>query len=247
MPYVIRTVVAGDVIEVKKMFTGRLHPINAVRGKNCGKTPENQEKANERKAEERLRWKLNANFTKNDLHAVLHYNDKAQGLEKIEEDLRKFLRNLRAICKKNGIALKYIACTETKRMTNPHHHVILPEMDPKLIVEAWDRAGGNGRVSFKLLDSRGNHEKLAAYLIKETRSTQKRHAERKGKKRFSCSQGLIMPEPEYRTIGATSWRKEPAPIKGYRLYKDEEGVTVRTGFHEISGYAWQEYFMVRNI
>ena len=44
MPYVKRTVVAGDVIETKKEFTPRIHTQGAKRAKNFGKTEEAQMK-----------------------------------------------------------------------------------------------------------------------------------------------------------------------------------------------------------
>lgn len=248
MPYVLRTVSAGRVIERKKMYTARFggKGLNH-RSMNFGDTKETQAKVNERHAEERLRWKLNANFTESDLHVVLHYNDKPKELEQVIRDGEQFRRVLRNECSKQGIVLKYIACIETKRMTNPHHHVILPDMDIHIITSAWEKVtGGAGHASIKPLDSRGTHAELAAYLIKETRSTAKRLSEgQKNKKRFSCSKNLIMPEPTYRVIPAESWRKEPRVQPGWELYKFKDGSTVRTGYHEISGYAFQEYFEIR--
>lgn len=245
MPYVRRTVVAGSVRETKKMYTPR-YGGKGKRGLTVSDTGEAQEKVNERKAEERLRWKLNANFGKDDLHAVLHYNDKPQDFWKVIEDKEKFLRVLRSECKKRGIALRYVATTETKRMTNPHHHIILNDMDIHIVTAAWEKVtGGAGHASFKPLDGRGNHADLAAYLMKESKSTQKRLAEGgKNKKRFSCSTGLTMPVPKYEIIPSESWRKEPKAKKGYELYKFKDGETCRMGFHEVSGYMYLEYWEV---
>ena len=95
MPYVERIVVAGDIRETKKMYTGRVNTAGAARGKVVGSTKEAQARVNSRRAEENLRWLLNANFRAGDLHLVLHYVDKPQELDKAEADKKEFLRLLR--------------------------------------------------------------------------------------------------------------------------------------------------------
>jgi hypothetical protein len=159
MPYVHRTVKAGRVVEHKKMQTARVHTkgVKPTRAENRSETSERQKRINERAAEERLRWKLNANFGYKDLHAVLHYSDKERTLEQCRDDLALFLKRLRRACKEKGVPLKYIAVTETKRMTNIHHHVILPRMDSEIIGDAWEGIEGGGGISFRPLDNRGNH------------------------------------------------------------------------------------------
>ena len=245
MPYVERTVVAGVIRETRKMYTGRVHTVGAVRAKNSGKTPEAQAKVNERKAEENLRWRLNANFTAGDYHLVLHYYDKARELEQAEKDKQDFLSLLRKECRKLDTPWKYVACTETKRMTNIHHHIILPAIDVAILTATWERVVGRngGNISIKPLDHRGNHGKLAKYLMKETRSTAQRYREAgKRYKRFSCAQGMVMPEPQYTIIEASKWTAEPKPKKNYILLKDDDGEVARTGVHETNGWPWQEYF-----
>ena len=165
MPYVKRTVVAGETIETKKEFTPRIHTKGAKRTKNFKDTDEAQMKVNERKAEERLRWLLNANFSENDLHVVLHYGDKPRDFEQIEEDARKFLLVLKKELKKSGTVLKYVLCIETKRMSNPHIHLVLNDLDAKIIKDAWKKTVGNAYVSITMLDDRGNHGELASYFI----------------------------------------------------------------------------------
>lgn len=247
MAYVHRVVKAGPCVEHKKMQSFRVHTKGVKRAPNRSRTTESQAKANERATEERLRWKLNANFGYKDLHAVLHYFDKARSLEQCREDLALFLRRLRRQCKKRGIELKYIAVTETKRMTNIHHHVILNRMDPEIVAEAWEGVQGGGGISFRPLDRRGNHYKLASYLMKESRSTMERYREAgKRGKRFSCSQNLVAPVITYTVVPASSWSKTPKARKGAVLYKFDDGSTCRSGWHEISGYPYQEYFEVFN-
>ena len=151
MPYVKRTVVAGDVIEVKKMYTAR-YGRRGSRAAAVKATEEAQARVNERKLCEVLRWRIEANFRENDFHTVLHYNDKGQSLEKVYGDLRRFLDKLRREYKKRyQKPLKYIAVVETKRLTNPHIHLILPEMDIKIVTRIW-KGIAKGRVSNMLLD-----------------------------------------------------------------------------------------------
>lgn len=130
-------------------------------------------------------------------------------------------------------------------MTNIHHHIILPEISTAILFSVWEQVVGEngGNISIKPLDRRGNHAKLAAYLIKESRSTVERfRGEKKRYKRFSCAQGMVMPEPEYTIEAAATWRKEPKEAKGYQLLKNEDGETARQGIHETTGWPWQEYF-----
>lgn len=244
MPYVKRTVIAGDVIETKKMFTARFGKRGG-RAKAVKATEEAQAKGNERKLCEILRWKIEANFKENDIHAVLHYNDKPQTLPKVYEDLRRFLDKLRREYKKAyKEPVKYIAVVETKRMTNPHIHIILPDTDMKMIARIWKSVAG-GHVSNTLLDDRGFHGDLAEYLMKESRSTAKRNAGEKHKKRYWCSQNLAEPVIKYEIVPASTWKKDPKPKKGYYLWKYEDGGTTREGVHEVTGYGWMEYIQIR--
>jgi len=199
-------------------------------------------------AEEHLRWDLNGNFGHRDLHAVLHYYVKDSTFEEILEDKAAFLRNLRKACRKRGIDYKAVVVIETKRMTNPHLHVIISRMDPEIITEAWENVPrGGGGISFKPLDRRGNHFKLAAYLVKESRSTMQKYRElgRRGK-RYSTTQNMDKPVITYTPVSSSAWRKDPKPRKGALLYKFDDGATCRSGWHEISGYPYQEYFEIFN-
>lgn len=247
MPYVERTVVAGRVRETKKMYTSRYHREGEKRQSKENSTPEKQIKVNERRAEEQLRWKLNANFGTKDYHLVLHYANHMKPVdpEQGEADKKKFLRLLCKEYKKLGLEWKYIACTEHKYSTNLHHHIITKPSSVELVQEVWWKTigEGNGNISLKPMDSRGNHAKLASYLVKESRSMMQYWKERgKRYKRFSCSKGLLCPEPEYRVVNANSWANEPKAKKGWLLLKDDNGDVARCGFCELTGYAWQEYF-----
>ena len=106
-------------------------------GPNHGTTSAKQAKINERVAEEHLRWDLNGNFDHRDLHAVLHYYDKDTTFEEILAHKAAFLANLRKACRKRGIKYKAVVVIETKRMTNPHIHVVISRMDPCLLYTSY--------------------------------------------------------------------------------------------------------------
>ncbi|MBR3963639.1 MAG: hypothetical protein IKK14_08975, partial [Oscillospiraceae bacterium] len=233
LPYVKRTVKAGSVIETKKYFNARVHTPFAKRAHNSRDTEKAQRKCNERKAAEELRWILNATFKEGDLHVVCHYGDKPQDFEKVESDTLKMCEVLRNEYKKAGEVLKRVAVIETKRMTNPHIHLVVNKIEPEIIIRAWRKVSGKGFISFEPLDDRGNHKELADYLIKESKSTARRWKEgKKHKKRYWCSRNVVRPEPVYEVIPAKNWKKEPKARKGYFLFKDKEGIAVHEGFHE---------------
>lgn len=246
MPYVHRMVETLAGVEHKKMQSYRIHTKGAKhRTENKNVTSKTQARINERKAEEELRWKLNANFKKRDLHVVLHYADKERSLLQCRADLSHFFKQLRRLCKKQGHELKYVAVTETMRMTNIHHHVVMKKIPLDTIQDAWDCVQGGGGVSLRPMDSRGNHYKLAAYLMKESRSTMRRYKEEGiNGKRYSSSQNLRKPVIKYLVVAASSWRKEPKARQGARLVQFDDGATVRGGYHDVTGYPWQEYFEV---
>lgn len=249
MPYIERIVKAGDVREHKKMFTTQVHTPGAKRAPKQGRTSAAMERVNARRAEDQLRWVLNANFTAGDFHIVLHYRGKNITMEQAERDRAAFLRLARKAYRKRGIPWKYVACTENKHMTNIHHHIIIAKSDMKLLQDVWEDVLGErlGRVSFAPLDKRGNHAKLAHYLMKETAATMRRMREAGRRwKRFSTSKGLVHPKPTYRVIPARSWADDPRPHKGYQLIKNEDGSTSRSGVNDVTGWPWMEYFEIRD-
>ncbi|MEA4920041.1 MAG: hypothetical protein VB078_03865 [Clostridiaceae bacterium] len=193
---------------------------------------------------ESLRWRLNANFGKGDIHIVLHYREKADNLIKAEQDRQRFLKLLRGECRRLGLEWRYIACTDTKHMTNIHHHIVLSPV-PKEVLEAlWSKAseGRGAAVSLREIDGRASHGRLASYLMKESAMTALRYKkDKKRYKRFSCSQGMTIPQPSYRIIDSERWADEPSPQEGYILLEDDNGQTVRSGINEVSGWPWQEY------
>ena len=250
MPYVHRTVVCGETVEHRKMYSSRVHSKEVKPRKRSSEkeTSKCQERINERVAEEHLRWLINCNYRYGDYHMVLHYWDKEITLEQAERDRAAFLRELRKAYAKEGKRLKYIAVLETKHMTNVHHHILLPRFDAQIIAADWTKVtNGAGSISFQMLDDRKNHAKLASYLIKESRSTMRRCREQGiRRRRYTCSAGMAKPEIRYQVAKAETWRKEPKARRGMHLYRFDDGSEYKSGWHELSGWPWQEYYEIKD-
>ena len=235
MPYVKVTYIAGNTVEVHKHFTAR-YGKKCLRGMALNPTPESQLAVNLRHAEAKLRRLINTNFGVGDWHLVLGYNRKyLHTPEEAKADKEKFLRAYRAWCKKEGTEPRYITVTEylNKRI---HHHLVIGSIPLKVLYEMWPW----GRPHITPLDSSGNYAQLASYLIKETDKTFREKGATQ-RKRWTQSKGLAKPTEIREVIPADGWSKNPKAIKGYYLQKD----SLHSGVHEVSGFAWQSYIMVK--
>ena len=235
MPYIQRTVKAGKTIEVFKYYSYRTKAKGVVRSGNFGKTPENVAKVNQRNAENRLRWLINANFGEGDYYITLTYK---RELRKRPSEAKKalsvFFRRLRKKYRDHDAELKYIAVTEYENIA-VHHHLILNNVfNGKEIVSLWEY----GRPCIKFLDGSGDYGQLAAYLIKETSKTFGTAKSPLGQ-RYSRSRNLIEPEIEEKIIQHEKWCEIPKPKKGYYILQEPE-----IGVHETSGYGFMHYVMV---
>ncbi len=87
MPYVKKTIKAGVTIEIKKYFTSKYKAKGITRGERVGITTEEQKKINQRHAEDKLRWIMNANYVDGDYHVVFDYTleNKPDGKRKNEK------------------------------------------------------------------------------------------------------------------------------------------------------------------
>lgn len=235
MPYIEEICIAGKTKEVCKKFSAR-YGKKISRDKNKNPTPEDVKKVNLRAAITKLRRLINTNFGYQDIHLVLTYRKEIRpSPEEARKDLEKFLRKLRVYFKKQDRELKYIAVTEYKR-TAIHHHLIINSMDTRDLTEIWDK----GRPCIKYLDDTGQYGKLAEYLIKETSKTFDSD-DAVTKKRWCASKNLTQPKIIKRIIKRNKWREEPKPTKGYFIEKD----SIITGIHEITGFEYQFYSMIK--
>lgn len=241
MPYVKRTVIAGDTIEVTKYFSSRYGGKKSPRSLNEKETSEKQKKVNENHAEAALRQLFNTNFHPNDFSLSLTYpNDSRPSPEEAKENLKHFKREMRKLYKKNGAELKYICTTEYERK-NLHHHMVCNSgaVNLKEIQEIWEECcGRNILCSFLYQDK--NYKKLAEYYIKETNKTFS-NEDAPNKKRWESSRNLKKPEIKRTIVDSNYWRENPLPIKGYYIEPD----SVFNSVDEYFGRPYQHYIMRR--
>ena len=239
MPYIKRTVQAGRIVEIKKYYSAR-YGKQSGRGARRNRTPEDVAKLNERYALDKLRWTLNANFQGGDMLLTLTYDSRSEppSPEDAYRDQKRFLRELRAAYKKDGRELKYISVTEyeAKRI---HHHLVVNAIDAQKIYALWEDRPGHGAMRTRYLDASGEYSELAEYLIKETRRSFR--SGKTSRKRWDASRNLAKPEIKREVIQRDSWRKTPAPRKGYIL----DAGSIEVGVDSWSGLPYQSYRLIK--
>ena len=248
MPYVERIIRAGKTVEVERYFTSRYKKKGIGRGDKVKATKEQQKKVNTRQAERKLRILINANFAYGDFHLVLDYIRKKGQPDRTKEQMRHdmdiFLRELRKQFKKQGRELKYIHVMEIGEKGARHHHLVINQIDTKILQECWYKAyEGHNRVKVFPLDDSGNYAQLASYLIKYTDKTVGTEKALQGR-RWNPSRNLYRPVPEYRIVTNREWFKaEARPIKGY--YVDKNSISKGVHSPEYYGYGYFRYTLVK--
>lgn len=249
MPYIERITKAGKTIEIERYFTSRYKKKGIKRGDKVKPTTEQQKKINTRQAERKLRILINANFGYGDYHLVLDYirkkGEEPRSKEQMRKDMDVFLRELRKECKKTRSPLKYINIMEIGEKGARHHHLVINQIETKIIQKCWYKAyEGHNRIKVFPLDDSGNYADLASYLIKYTDKHRKEEDGALQGKRWNCSKNLVRPVPEVRIITNRQWfQSEPREVKGYYVDKN----SVSKGMHdpEYYGYGYFRYTLVQ--
>lgn len=239
MPYVEEKCVAGKVVEIKKYYSSRYRKKGIPRRKNKKPTSEEQKVINNRKAEEVLRRKINTNFKEGDYHLILNYRveDRPKDKEEVKQQIAKYLRSLRREYKKQGIEMKYIHVVEVGSKGAMHHHLVINEIEPKILSSLWKY----GRISINPLDESGQYKKLASYLIKYTEKVIGTEYEIHGK-RWNSSKNLKEPKVTKRVVSSkTGYREDVKAQKGYYIEKE----SIQAGIDPWSGYPYLKYSMVK--
>lgn len=235
MPYVKRTIKAGKTIEIKKYYTTRYKSKGMKRRERMSITSEEQEKINQRRAEEKLRWIMNDNYVDGDYHIVYDYakENRPATKEEMQEDRTELLKKLRLEYKKIGKELKYICVIEIGQKGALHFHMVINEVPIKILRKCWDK----GRIHITPLNTNGQYKRLANYFIKYS----SKHKELQ-KKRYYSSKNLVIPEPKIEIINtANKYAEEPKAIKGYYLEKE----SVYADMDKYSGYRYLTYTLIK--
>lgn len=238
MPHVKNTYRYKNVVEVERVFAGRLGR-GGSREKRKVPTPEEMEKINERNAVNKLRRKIYANFEPGDLFLTLTYKREQRPTpEEAAKELKRYIARIRSIYRRNGQELRYIVVTEHTDKAI-HHHIILNDLPDgaggKLAAGQWKRGG----VNCKYLYENGQYELLASYLIKETGKNFRKPGNPE-KCRYSCSRNLVEPKKVTRQLKRDDWPEEPRIPKGYELVKE----SLHNGINKL-GYRYQYYRLIR--
>lgn len=213
MPYVERITRAGKTIEVERYFTSRYKKPGIKRGDKVKPTKEQQVKVNTRQAERKLRILMNANFGYGDYHVILDYirekGKEPRSREQMREDIDIFLRELRKEYRRQGKELKYIHVMEIGEKGARHHHLVINQIDTKILQQCWYKAyEGHNRVKVFPLDDTGNYAKLASYFIKYT--------DKHRTKEDGALQGKIYCYPLCRSVGRS---KGKLPVLRGAVYR----------------------------
>lgn len=224
MPYYERRIRSGKVLEVFRYFSLRRPGAKIPRGENQKKSSHQQLIRNYVNAKKNLTRLVNANFGPGDLYITLTYEAPQPSPDRAKQELAKYIRRLREYGKKNGITIKWIAVTEYREGSRPHHHMIISGIGGDMARLMWQtepdpkrrgkrrRWAGHGRAPNDTLDRSGDYEFLARYIGKE---------DKPGEHRWTASRNLKKPEVEPAreiTKGAmTRARRNPKAPRGYRL------------------------------
>lgn len=252
MPYVKRVIKAGNTIEIEKYYTAKYNKKGGKRKDRVRATTDQQKKINTKQAERKLRILMNANFGYGDYHLELDYiHEEGQPYrekDQMRHDLDVFLREARKEYKKAGLELKYIHVMEIGEKGARHHHLVINQIDTKILQQCWYKAyEGHNRIKVFPLDDSGNYAKLAHYFVKYTDKVIKTEKALQGK-RWNASKNLVRPEPEYEIISDREYfRREEKVPKEYsnEYYIDKE--SVENGIHnsEYSGYGFFRFILVK--
>ena len=212
MPYREEIFTAPGYREVKKYFAWRIGG-KKKRLPNWNPTPEKQQAANRRRAEEKLSRIILTNFRRDDLYVTLTY-EKEPDYEMAKKKLGNFLKRLRREYKKRGKELKYVYTTEY-RGKRIHHHLIINDGVTRSECESIWGEGMINRYGFQRYDGSPDDAKnLAGYLVKEAARMVR---DGKQKKMWVASRNLTPPKVVRRTIHARTWRETPRPPEGMEL------------------------------
>lgn len=136
MKLCIKEIKSGDVTEFE------YYPITNRGFRRDGKSRisrQTQIRLNFKNSIKRLCRLINTNFISGDLLLTLQYNENRPNSErKVLRDVQNFIRRIRRYQKKNRLPqLKYIYVIEVTKSNNWHCHMIMSNVDKKIVRKLW--------------------------------------------------------------------------------------------------------------
>lgn len=241
MPYIKETCSHGMTRECNFYYSIKYHDKKEGR-REPKKNPssEAQIRVNRRQAERKLTRILDANFGEDDWYITYNFRpEKRPGsMEELKDIMKKFMRKLRAAYKKAGKEMKYVWVAEIGRRGAVHIHMVQNDLDKKIIKDLWEEYG---YIYMQPMWSDGNYRKLAAYFIKYSQKTLHTEGKLQGKM-WNASRNLKHPEPKRRVTKSRDHFSVKIKVPA-GWYLDKE--SVRIGVHELTGYQYFYYTLVR--
>lgn len=235
----------GDTLEIEEKHTGRYGAPGWKREKRKKVSPEDIERQNQWKRIRDVRRLIKWNFRKNDYWSALTYRKgERPTLEKVIEDIQKFIRKLRERYKKQGEMLRYIYRIGIGKKGAVHVHILVNRFSNEktgtdiLLSECWE----HGHVNFKTLYEEGGYKQLAEYIAKPLEEWEPTDF-----KRYHPSRNLIRKEPDKEVIRRRSLVDKsgevriPKPRKGYYVDMD----SIEKGINPVTGFPYRRYILVK--
>ncbi len=210
-----------------------------------------QKKLNDENSRRAMRLMIHNNFDKGDYWISPTYNNESlPGDNKAAtEELRRYIRRLRALYKKNGYELKYLYVTENGgKNGRVHHHILVNNVgiSRDMIEDLWE----HGRSNIKRLqpDNDGTFNELVNYMHKGSESAEK-HS-----RVWNCSRNLRRPiertsdnaicgKQLNRLIEAK--RNDELKIAVERLYKGYTVIEAYVSINEVTGLPYAHLKLMR--
>lgn len=238
------TYILGDCIEVHEYLDGRYGAPGEKRRKKKKATPEDIRKRNQWNRERKVRHKLRRWFKKDDWFMTFDYEVKKRpaDMEEAKEHFRELMKEIRKLYKKYGVTLRWMRNIEVGTRNAWHIHMILPKLPREAgIVEELNLIWKYGAVTPKLLFVKGNFRKLANYITKRPDNEP-----RLKEASYSASRNMPVEEPDKETF--CRWVKNPKPIKGYYIDKEDNPDTedgIYEGENPVTHCKYRYYTMVK--
>lgn len=165
-------IISGRTVEIKRSFLpvrSRGEQTQRRGNRRAGTSSEKKIKANEISCMRQLARTINVNFDAGDGFVTLKYDPKhlPADFTAAKKTAEKFMRKLRTAFKKlygrnpKTILINANWSPRRKAPARLHHHLICEKDVIELARKLWEGGG----FSLEILDSRGDHSKLAGYLI----------------------------------------------------------------------------------
>lgn len=206
-----------------------------VRAEKSKKTTLARQALNLKSAYVRLEMLLACNFTSQDLHLILTYDDLHLPSKRMDavKNVRKFLKQLRKLRKARGLELKYIYVTEGKHGGKRfHHHLVInsTKRDIDDIKALWQY----GAIDIEYIGNR-DYIDLAKYITKESID-----GKPVGAQMWTPSKNLEKPEVTISWIDSDETLMPPIGLH-IHLYNNE------SKYNMFGGYAYMKYRILEPI